>query len=101
MVCPNYKKENKNTNIKCEFCNSELITLDDRANPKKEEITLQQKLCMLCFFCNFWNYDCIWIIFFIFSSVYSFILENKTKNEYNWYFSQRLVDMAELMIIKM
>lgn len=82
MVCLNCKKENKNTNIRCEFCNTELVNLDDTSNPKRKEITLQQKLCMLCFFAIS-GAMIVYGLFAICSSVYSFILENKTKNEYN------------------
>ena len=82
MVCPNCKKENKNTNIRCEFCNTELVNLDDTSNPKREEITLQQKLCMLCFFVIS-GAMIVYGLFAISSSVYTIILENKIKNEYN------------------
>ena len=82
MVCKNCGKENKNTNIRCEFCNIELLNLDDTSNPKKEEITLQQKLCMLCTFVIS-GAMIIYGLFAICSSVYSFISENKIKNEYS------------------
>ena len=82
MVCSKCKKENKNTNIRCEFCNTELVNLDNISNPKREEITLQQKLCMLCFFVTS-GAMIVYGLFAICSSVYSFILENKIKSEYN------------------
>lgn len=82
LICKNCGKENKSTNIKCEFCNSELVSLDDTSNSKKEKITLQQKLCMLCFFVIS-GAMIVYGLFAICSSVYSFILENKIKSEYN------------------
>ena len=82
LICKNCRKENKSTNIKCEFCNSELVSLGDTFNSKREEITLQQKLCMLCFFVIS-GAMIVYGLFAISSSVYTFILENKIKNEYN------------------
>ena len=82
MVCRNCGKENKNTNIRCEFCNTELSSIDDNSSQKKEEVTLEQKLCLLCF----WVISGVMIIYGLFligNSVYSWILENKIKNEYN------------------
>lgn len=29
MICPNCKKENKNTNIRCEFCSTQLIDVNE------------------------------------------------------------------------
>lgn len=82
MICKNCGKENKDTNIKCEICNYELQNLEDILKPKKVKITLEQKICML-----FFRIICIIMIayglFAISSSIYSIILENKIKKEYN------------------
>lgn len=81
IICKNCGKENKSTNIKCEFCNSELVGLDDTSNSKKKETTLEQKFCYLCFMVvSILMIACG--LFFIGSNVYSIILENKTKKEY-------------------
>ena len=82
MVCNNCGNENKNTNIRCDFCNTELVILDDTSNPKKEKITFLQKFVVLCFLVTSVAMI-VYGLFAICSSVYSFILENKIKSEYN------------------
>ena len=48
-ICKNCGKENKSTNIKCEFCNSKLNNLDDTYNPKKKKLHLNRNFVIYVF----------------------------------------------------
>ena len=49
MICPNCKKENKNTNIRCESCSTQLIDISKHINAsdspivKSKEISISTK----------------------------------------------------------
>lgn len=95
MVCKNCGKENKNTNIRCEFCNTELIDTNNYFNqeniaygtntilkPQEVEISTKKIGCFSVIFGLLLNG--IWILFalvFIGFGLYSYISEhNQTKN---------------------
>ncbi len=95
MICRNCGKENKNTNIRCEFCNTELIDTNNYFNqenivygsntilkPQEVEISTKKIGCFSVIFGLLLNG--IWILVasaFIVFGLYSYISEhNQTKN---------------------
>ena len=43
IKCPNCGSENKNTNIRCEVCNSKLVRPESITTSKKEGLTFKEK----------------------------------------------------------
>lgn len=80
LLCPNCGKKNKSTNIKCEFCSSELNKEEKESESNK--ITLEQKICMVCGLVAF-GAIVIYGIYIICSSVYFLTTEKKIKKEYS------------------
>ena len=95
MICRNCGKENKNTNIRCEACNTQLIDTDDYFNREKigygmnvplerQEVYVSTRTigCLNGIFSLLFNG--MWILFavvFIGFGLYSYISEhNQTKN---------------------
>ena len=49
MMCPNCGKENKNTNVKCEFCSTQLIDINEYNSPNKVELSPKKQAAYLLF----------------------------------------------------
>lgn len=53
IKCPNCGSENKNTNIRCEVCNSKLVRPESITTSKRGELTFKEKSFMLVFLIGF------------------------------------------------
>ena len=47
IKCPNCGSENKNTNIRCEVCNSKLVRPESITTSKRGELTFEEQVCRL------------------------------------------------------
>ena len=80
MLCKNCGKENKNTNIRCEFCNYEIIETNEIS--ERKNITFHQKIIIMIVILIF-GYKLVEGLLLIGSVVYSYLLEYNQKKDYD------------------